>query len=88
MNKNLIYFLAGGVAVYLIVRAMKNKQDSDEANFLNASGKRKGDPCGCYGSKWNASRGTAVGQVAGGGTLCENTYGYTYVCNQSGARAF
>lgn len=84
-NKNLIYLLAGGVAVYLIYRAM-SKKDSSESNFLNVTG-RKGtssDPCGCYGTAGTQSRGTLDQTLPDGSSVCTNSFGYTYVCSPTG----
>jgi hypothetical protein len=88
-KNNLLYLLAGGVAVYLVVRAMRKKDDDGEANFMYATGKRKaGDPCGCFGTKGSRSRGVAVNSLSDGTVVCENSYGYTYGCSQTGLRSF
>jgi hypothetical protein len=91
MKKNLIYLVAGGVAVYLVVRAMRKKDD--EANFsgnpflyATGNGAKGFDPCGCYGSKMTGSRGKAQYTLGDGSVFCENSSGYAYVCNQSGGR--
>jgi hypothetical protein len=85
-NKNLIYLLAGGVAVYFIYRAM-SKKDSSESNFLNITGRMtKSDPCGCYGAAGTSSRGTLDQTLADGTAICTNSFGYTYACSPKGAQ--
>jgi hypothetical protein len=92
MKKNLIYVLAGGVAAYLVYQYVQNQNkkkgnQSKDAKFLNATGRTsKTDPCGCYGTKGTQSRGTAQQTLSDGSTLCENSYGYAYVCDKSGTQ--
>jgi hypothetical protein len=87
-NMNLVYLLAGGVAIYLIVRAMRKK--GDDANFsgdpfLYATGRRgTSDPCGCYGTAGTSSRGTVDRTLSDGTVICTNSYGYTYACSPTG----